>query len=132
MMDQIDREGLGALATELMPRYVGATTLATRPAVVAEVRRLIESHPRETVKAGARALMNRPDSTPLLSGITAPTLIIVGEEDLLTPPVESERMHAAIAGSRLVTIPGAGHITNMETPEAFNQAVTAFLGSVRR
>jgi 3-oxoadipate enol-lactonase len=63
----------------------------------------------------------------LLSSIRCPTLIVVGEEDTLTPPQISRDMHNAIPGSELVVVPAAGHLTSLERPEAFNQAVAAFL-----
>jgi 3-oxoadipate enol-lactonase len=62
-----------------------------------------------------------------LSSIHCPTLIIVGEEDRLTPPPLSDSMHQAIAGSALVTIPRAGHLASLEQPEAFNAAMVQFL-----
>ena len=56
-----------------------------------------------------------------------PTLIVVGDEDTVTPPAASEAMHRAIAGSELVRIPQAGHLSNLERPDAFTAAVAAFL-----
>ncbi len=56
-----------------------------------------------------------------------PTLIVVGEEDTLTPPAASEEMHRAIGGSELVRIPRAGHLSNLEQPESFNAALAGFL-----
>ena len=71
--------------------------------------------------------MTRPDSTPLLPTIHCPTLIVVGDEDTLTPPPLSEEMHGAIAGSELVVIAGAGHLSSLEQPAAFNAALARFL-----
>ncbi|HYL06153.1 MAG TPA: alpha/beta hydrolase, partial [Thermoanaerobaculia bacterium] len=55
------------------------------------------------------------------------TLVVVGEEDALTPPAESMRMCDGIAGARLVTIAGAGHLSNLERPREFNQALRELL-----
>jgi pimeloyl-ACP methyl ester carboxylesterase len=71
--------------------------------------------------------MTRPDSTPLLASIHVPTLIVVGEEDTLTPPALSEEMQRSIGGAQLVRIPHAGHLSNIEQPELFNGALAAFL-----
>jgi pimeloyl-ACP methyl ester carboxylesterase len=71
--------------------------------------------------------MSRPDSTTLLPTLRCPTLIIAGDEDVLTPPALSEEMHRAIAGSTLVVVPRAGHLSNLEQPEAFNSALARFL-----
>jgi pimeloyl-ACP methyl ester carboxylesterase len=62
-----------------------------------------------------------------LGEITVPTLVLVGEQDRVTPPICSEELAGSIRGSRLVRIPGAGHITNVEFPSEFNAAVTEFL-----
>ena len=75
-------------------------------------------------------MMHRPDSTPLLATIKVPTLIIAGEEDTLIPMQDAENMAKAIKGSKLVKIPAAGHLSNLEQPEAFNQALAAFLVSL--
>jgi pimeloyl-ACP methyl ester carboxylesterase len=56
-----------------------------------------------------------------------PTLVIVGAEDALTPPSEAQAMFDAIPGCRIVEIPGAGHLANLEAPEAFNDALDEFL-----
>jgi len=74
-----------------------------------------------------RALMTRPDSTPLLATIHVPTLVIVGSEDTVTPPAAADALHAGIAGSALVVIPEAGHLSNLEQPAAFNAALARFL-----
>jgi pimeloyl-ACP methyl ester carboxylesterase len=71
--------------------------------------------------------MTRQDSTPLLSTIHCPTLILVGEEDAVTPPRVSDHMHDAIAGAELAVIPKAGHLSNLEQPRAFNDALVHFL-----
>jgi pimeloyl-ACP methyl ester carboxylesterase len=60
-----------------------------------------------------------------------PTLVVCGEEDTLTPPAESEALRDGIAGSRLETIPRAGHLSNMEDPDRFNAALAPFLAGLR-
>ena len=75
-------------------------------------------------------MMNRSDATSVLATIDVPTLIVVGEEDVLTPPKESRAMHSAIPGSRLEIIPGAGHVSNVERPAAVNQVLTEFLAGL--
>ena len=123
-------EGSAAIADEMLPVLLGKTTHASRPDVVSRVRRLIESQPSETIVAGLQAIMTRIDSAALLSSITVPTTIIVGDEDAITPPSDAIAMHESIAGSTLVTIAGAGHMTNLEAPDAFNAAMIALLSKV--
>ena len=72
----------------------------------------------------------RPDSTPLLSTISVPTLVLAGEEDLASPPEEVESMAKQIPGATFVRIPQAGHLSNMENPGAFNEALLSFLTSL--
>jgi pimeloyl-ACP methyl ester carboxylesterase len=120
-------EGPSAIADEMIPNILGQMTRASRPDVVAEVRALIESQPAETIADGLRAMMDRPDSAAVLDRIAVPTTIIVGVEDTVTPPSDAEFMHQRIRGSTLVSIPASGHMANLETPDAFNEAVRAFL-----
>ncbi len=65
-----------------------------------------------------------------LASIAVPTLVMVGDEDVATVPAKAERLHAAIPGSRLVTVPGAGHTSSVEQPAFVNRALTQFLESV--
>lgn len=123
-------QGPPAIAEEMIPSVLGATTRATRPDVVSEVRRLIESQPGETIAAGLEAMMTRPDSADIVARVTVPTLIIVGDEDTVSPPSDAESMHRAVRGSKLVTIAGAGHMSNLEAPEEFNAALRDFLRQV--
>jgi pimeloyl-ACP methyl ester carboxylesterase len=73
-------------------------------------------------------MIARPDSTETLTTIDVPTLIVVGDEDVLTPPKDARAMHEAIHGSRLEILAGAGHLSNLERPAAFNHVVSEFLG----
>jgi pimeloyl-ACP methyl ester carboxylesterase len=72
-------------------------------------------------------LAARADSGPALKEIRVPTLVICGDEDTITPLAEAETLQRGIAGSRLVVIPRAGHLANLEQPEAVNQALREFL-----
>ena len=127
MLDLVHARGPEAIADDMLPKLLGATTLATRSAIAAEVRSMILSNTSEWIASAIRVLMSRPDSTPVLKSIRVPTLIIVGEEDILTPVSTAEDMHSRIAGSDLVRIPAAGHLPNLEQPEAFDAALARFL-----
>jgi 3-oxoadipate enol-lactonase len=119
--------GAAAVAGDMIPKLLGTTTRAKGNEVSDRVRDLILSSPPGAIAGGIRALMSRPDSTPLLAAVHCPTLIVVGEEDGLTPPAASEEMNRAIAGSGLSVIPDAGHLSSLEQPVAFNSALAAFL-----
>jgi 3-oxoadipate enol-lactonase len=127
MLQLLADKGPSGVVDEMLPKLLGASTRANRPEVGDRVRALALSNPPAAIAGAIRVLMTRPDSTPLLSTIHCPTLIVVGEEDTLTPPALSEEMHRAIAGSELVVMPGAGHLSSFEQPDAFNSALAAFL-----
>jgi pimeloyl-ACP methyl ester carboxylesterase len=130
MINLAHERGPSAVAEDLIPKLLGPTTRNSRPHVVSAVRRLIEAQTGQVIADAAGALMTRPDSGPLLPTLRIPVCIIVGEEDGVTPPVESERMCEAIPGASLVRVPAAGHMTNLEAPAAFNDACARFLDAL--
>ncbi|KAA2214444.1 alpha/beta fold hydrolase [Teichococcus oryzae] len=83
-----------------------------------EVRDMADRIGKEAFLRQQLAILHRPDSRPMLPGIRVPTLVAVGEADILTPPELSEEMAAAIPGARLALIPQSGHLPTMERPEA--------------
>ena len=130
MLATLSERGAGGVADEMLPRLLGPTTRQDRPDVVAEVRSLILTNNPEGIRHAILRLRDRPDAVPVLPRIEAPTLVLVGEEDEVTPVAEAERMQHGIAGARLETIPGAGHLSNMERPEAFTAALSRFLSTL--
>jgi pimeloyl-ACP methyl ester carboxylesterase len=120
-------KGTSAIAERMLPKMLTPKTAAERPEIAKSTNAIMVGQSVEGVVGALMAMRDRPDSTPLLATISVPTLIITGAEDTLIPPKESEAMQAAIPGARLVTIPGAAHLSNYEQPEAFNQAVHNFL-----
>jgi 3-oxoadipate enol-lactonase len=130
MLGIVEAKGARGVADEMMPKLVGRTTHETRPDVISRVRRLIESNSASGIGRAVRRLRDRPDRTPELAAIAVPTLVIVGEEDALTPVDDSRALTAAIPDSTLTILPGAGHLSNLETPEAFTAAVRAWLAGV--
>jgi 3-oxoadipate enol-lactonase len=125
--DKVRREGSAAIADAVLPKLVGKTTHEQRPQVVARLRDMILANPPRGIADALAGLAARADSTPMLREIRVPTLVVCGEEDVITPPAEAEAMHAAIPGSTLELLPKAGHLASMETPEAFNRILEAFL-----
>lgn len=127
MIELVGAKGPAAVAEELLPKLLGETTRRSRPAVVEQFRSLATSSSAEAIAGALRALMTRPDSTPQLGSIHVPTLIVVGDEDTVTPPSAAAEMHRGIAGSELVSIPETGHLANLEQPDAFDAAIARFL-----
>jgi 3-oxoadipate enol-lactonase len=127
LLQFVQEKGSAAVADEMIPKLLGETTRKTHPEVVERVRSLILASSAEALAGEIHALMTRPDSTPLLATIHFPTLIVVGDEDTVTPPTLAHEMRDAIAGSELAVIPGAGHLSNLERPETFNATLARFL-----
>ncbi len=94
---------------------------------VEKIRKTILSTGDGAIVGALIALAARMDMTDSLSKISVPTLIIVGENDKVTPPSEAELMHSKIRGSRLAVIRDAGHISNLENNQEFNSALQDFL-----
>ena len=127
MARRVAEEGVEVLIELQMQRLLAPETLENDERVVERVRAMIlESSPNGVV-AALGAMRERPDSTPLLAEIGVPTLVIGGEEDGISSPGVMGAMAEKIPGSRHVTLPGAGHLANLEAPEGFNAALTELL-----
>jgi 3-oxoadipate enol-lactonase len=122
--------GSGAVAEMQIETMIGETTRQRRPDVVDTVRAMMAAAPVEGIVGALEAMMARPDSTPTLATIDVPALIVVGDEDRLTPPNEAESMHERIRGSRLEVIAQAGHVCNLERSAAFTHIVSEFVEGV--
>lgn len=127
LIDQARGEGSTAVANAQIASIVGKTTRDKQPDTYDAVHRMMAQAPAEGIIGALEAMMLRSDSTALLSTIDVPVLIVVGDEDVPTPPKEARAMHDAIAGSTLEVIAGAGHLSNLERPAAFNHVLTEFL-----
>lgn len=131
-MAQLARDrGSVAVADALIPVMVGKHTRESSPQVVDMVYRMLASANVAGVVGALEALRERPDSTATLPTIDVLTLIIVGEDDELTPLSDAEAMHRTIYGSRLRVLARAGHVSNVERPGAFNQVLGEFLATAR-
>ena len=123
-------QGSAAVADRMMTGMVGRSTRDKSPEVVEQVYGMLASAPADGVVGALEAMVARPDSSPTLGDIDVPTLIVVGEEDALTPVREARAMHASVRGSRLEVLAGAGHVSNLERPAAFNHVLSEFLSSL--
>ena len=114
-----------------MPRVLSEYTRQHHPEVEMRVRQMIEAATVQGIAAVSRGMGQRADFTVLLASISCPTLVIVGEQDTLTPPGVAQEYAAKIPGAQLVVITNAGHLSNLEQPEAFLQAVRGFWGQFK-
>ncbi|GAA4218731.1 alpha/beta fold hydrolase [Streptosporangium album] len=122
--------GTSILVEEVLPTLVGTTTVQRRAMVFGRVRGLVQSAPPKAVAWAQRAMAGRPDSFDTLRGLKVPALVIVGEEDGLTPLADAETMVEAVPDGRLTVIGKAGHLSAVEQPEAFNRAVAGFIAEL--
>jgi len=113
----------------MMPRMFSPTLRHGSPPEVL-LRGMMRGTSARAVADGARGLATRPDSVALLASIDVPVLVIVGEHDQLTPPPDSEMMAARLPNARLERIDVAGHMSNLENPDQFNQALLEFVRRV--
>ncbi|HUK66793.1 MAG TPA: alpha/beta fold hydrolase [Anaeromyxobacteraceae bacterium] len=120
-------KGLAFVADDFAPKLLRPRPL---PAVESQVRRIIAESTPAAVAAAQRGMALRADSVPTLARITCPTLAIFGELDQVTPFGELQRIAQTVKGCRLVRIPGAGHLPNLEAPDAFNAAVGGFFATL--
>lgn len=125
--ERVLREGPGFLVESLPEKLLGPTSRERRPEVVAWVREQIGAAAPQAVAAAQRGMAARPDRSAVLPHLHVPALVLVGEEDALTPPAESRALAAALLDARLEILPHAGHLSNLETPAAFTSAVGDFL-----
>jgi len=123
-------EGAAAAVEAFLPRLLGETSRRERPELGARVRAAILAARPEGIAAALHGLAAREDSRATLATLRVPTLVLVGEEDELTPPAEAETLAAGITGARLVRVPRAGHLANLENPAAVDEALRTFLERV--
>jgi len=113
----------------MLPKVISDQSRKEQPELANHLLTMASRQKPAGISAGLMALRNRPDVTAELSAIACPTLIICGSEDTLTPPALSQAMADKIPNSTLKVIAGAGHLSNIESPELFNEAVQQFLES---
>lgn len=123
-------EGSTAIANAQIASMVGKTTRERQPDTYDAVHRMMAQAPVDGVAGALEAMMMRPDSTADLAGIDVPTLVVVGEEDAITPVKEARAMHEKIPGSSLQVIASAGHLSSMERPASFNHVLTEFVSAL--
>jgi 3-oxoadipate enol-lactonase len=125
-IDVARQKGMQALAQSTLERWFTPPYLGQNPPAVELIRKHFLTTP-VTGYIGCSEAIRGLNDLERLSELTTPTLIIVGEEDPGTPVAASEAMHERIRDSRLVVLPSAAHLSNVEQPDAFNSALIEFL-----
>lgn len=125
-----ETRGAEPIAERMIPRLLGRTTQQTQPQLVLQVRDMILQAPPRGIAGALRAMRDRADSTDLLATIDVPTLVVVGQEDEITPPALGRSLTAAIPSAAMTTIAGAGHVAPLEAPIAVSRVMAEFLGAM--
>jgi pimeloyl-ACP methyl ester carboxylesterase len=131
MADLLEQEGMAAYADEVLPKMLAPATITTMPDVAARVLAMMRNAPPLGAAAALRGRAERPPYEPVLEGLNVPALIVVGDEDVFTTREDAERMSTLLGRSRLVWMPGAGHMPNLERTQEFNETLVSFLGRCR-
>jgi len=131
MIQTARTSGSPAIAAAMMPKMLSPDSQQNRPQLVQQLKTIMESCPALTIEHALAAMRDRADSRPLLPSINIPTLILVGDQDPITPPAVAETMNKEIKNSKLITIKSAAHLTSMEQPEQVNQALRQFLAMIK-
>jgi pimeloyl-ACP methyl ester carboxylesterase len=126
MIELARTKGSVAVAEQMLPKMLADFAHS------AEVRKIMESCPAETIQHACAAMRDRADYTNFLPQISVPTLIIVGESDVITPPNLAQAMHRAIPSSTLATIIGAGHLSPVERPGDVSRTIEEFLKTLTK
>ena len=124
-------KGTAPFIESVIPKLIGHSTLMARPDLVDGARGMMQKMTPRGINAVQRGMAERPDSVADLKTINAPTLIAIGEEDLLSTPADGELMRQHIAGSQFKLIPKAGHWSAWEQPEAVGRVLRQFLDATR-
>lgn len=122
-----ESQGVDAVADLQVPRLLSDYTRQQHPEVELRVRQMIDAATADGVAAASRGMAQRPDSTNLLPDITCPTLILVGEQDPITPPSVAQEYGSKIPNAQIAIIPQAGHLSNLEQAESYLEQVRHFL-----
>ncbi len=125
--DRVEAEGSHWVADAMLPNLIGESTIANDPSVEVRVREQIADCPPETIAWIQRAMARRPDSFGVIESFVGPILMIVGSEDLPSPPVEAVAIAEVAREVTLVEIPNVGHLTPLESPKLVTAAIVDWL-----
>ncbi len=130
LAQRVQSEGTGVVIDAMLPRLFAPLTPYQRPQLVEQLRTIMTSTPPATMARALLGMAARPSSENDLRDINVPTLVLVGAEDAITDRGQAQLMARAIRGAQIESIPDVGHVSNLEAPDAFNQALHRFLGSL--
>lgn len=124
---EVEGGGLDAASGEYIPKLLGWGSQRSHPEIISRLNQLARENTPQGVAAALRAIADRPDFSSILPEIRCPVLCIGGAEDPLTPPELVRDMAERIPVASAVILPEAGHLVNLEAPQAFNRELAKFL-----
>lgn len=127
---RVKLEGAAPFAEDFVKGIFAADTFQSNPAVIESIKKIIRSNTPTGICGALLALASRTDTTPALPKIHAPTLVLTGEHDAVTPPAAGKSMADKIPGAEFHLIPKAAHMSNLENPAVFNQHLRNFLAKI--
>jgi len=130
MADRVLKEGPRSVVEMMAPKLFSPKTLAERPQLAEAMKQVMLRTDPRGIAAAARGMAQRPDATPDLPKIACRTLVLVGEDDAISPAAEMRGIAERIPQARLAIIPRAGHMAPLERPAEVNQAIDEFLISL--
>lgn len=126
---KVKAEGTKVIFDAMAPKMIAPGN--PDPKLAEQVRGFMDSSKPAGVIGALLGMAERSDATPILGNIKVPTLVVTGTEDVLIPPVESEKLAKGIPGAVLKLIPGAGHLVAFEQPIAFNSVLNDWLNGLK-
>lgn len=129
LAEEVAHNGAEVIANAMLTKLVSDRKTPARTQLKSELRRVIMATDPQGIIAASNGIAERPDVRPWLPSITVPALVLVGEQDVISPPAEVTAFAAMLPRATLCLIPDAGHLAPLENPQPVNAAIRAFLAS---
>jgi len=130
MAEDVLLSGTGLVAEAMLPKLLAPQTLAQQPDISQQVDAMMRAAAPEAVAAALRGMACREDVRGKLASLKMPALLLVGSEDVISPPAEMREIASAMPNAKLIEIAGAGHMTTLENPDAVSSAIRSFAASI--
>lgn len=127
LAERVQTEGTHVVLDSMLPRLFSPATERDRPHIIEHVRTMMQSVSPATMVRAMAGMAARPSAEDELRNIVVPTVVLVGADDAITDRGSTQLMARGIRGSFFETIPNAGHVTPLEAPHAFSDALRRFL-----
>jgi pimeloyl-ACP methyl ester carboxylesterase len=129
-IETIKKDGVEKFADESLKNLFAPESFLTKGVDIAKVREMIVNTPKKTLYKTLRAFYERKETCSNLPNIKVPVLIMVGNQDKITPPEAAQLIHEKVEDSSLYILEHAAHLSNLENPEEFNNQLEKFVSTV--